>query len=74
MTGSVSSLPRQPRALVIGVGNGYRGDDAVGLMVAQRLQRSPSTMSPLCRLPGGHRTADAVAGHRCRGAGGCRVH
>ena len=40
MTGSASSLPRQPRALVIGVGNGYRGDDAVGLMVAQRLQRS----------------------------------
>ena len=31
-------------------------------------------MSPLCRLPGGHRTAGAVAGHRRRGAGGCRVH
>jgi hydrogenase maturation protease len=38
MTGSASPLPGQPRTLVIGVGNGYRGDDAVGLMVAQRLQ------------------------------------
>jgi hydrogenase maturation protease len=41
MTGSASPLPHQPRALVIGVGNGYRGDDAVGLMVAQRLQEEP---------------------------------
>ena len=41
MIASASPPPRQPRALVIGVGNGYRGDDAVGLMVAQRLQEEP---------------------------------
>ena len=31
-------LQDKPRILVIGVGNAYRGDDAVGLVVAQRLK------------------------------------
>jgi hydrogenase maturation protease len=33
-----SPLSPPPRVLVIGVGSAYRGDDAVGLVVAQRLQ------------------------------------
>ena len=35
-----ASQPK-PRVLVIGIGNAYRGDDAVGLVVAQRLQEVP---------------------------------
>ena len=35
------SLPRG-RALVIGIGNEYRGDDAIGLVVARRLSESSS--------------------------------
>jgi hydrogenase maturation protease len=31
-------LPASPRILVIGVGNEYRRDDAVGLIVARRLR------------------------------------
>ena len=31
-------MPAKPRALVIGVGNAYRSDDAVGLIVAHRLR------------------------------------
>jgi len=31
-------LPASPRILVIGVGNEYRSDDAVGLVVARRLK------------------------------------
>jgi hydrogenase maturation protease len=41
MTAPASFLPRQHRVLVIGIGNAYRGDDAVGLVVAQRLQEDP---------------------------------
>jgi hydrogenase maturation protease len=37
---TASAAPRS-RVLLIGVGNAYRGDDAVGLMVAQRLQEEP---------------------------------
>ena len=32
---------RSPRVLVLGVGNAYRGDDAVGLVVARHLQEDP---------------------------------
>ncbi len=41
MTAPASPLPPPPRVLVIGVGNAYRGDDAVGLVVARRLQEDP---------------------------------
>jgi hydrogenase maturation protease len=41
MTAPTSPLLRPPRVLVLGVGNAYRGDDAVGLVVAQRLQEDP---------------------------------
>jgi len=34
-----SILPADARILVIGVGNEYRGDDAVGLVVARRLRQ-----------------------------------
>jgi hydrogenase maturation protease len=33
-------LHGKPRILVIGIGNAYRGDDAVGLSVTRRLQRA----------------------------------
>ena len=33
--------PPNPRLKVIGVGNAWRGDDAVGLLVARRLQEDP---------------------------------
>lgn len=32
-------MPESPRILVIGVGNEYRSDDAVGLLVARRLRQ-----------------------------------
>jgi hydrogenase maturation protease len=35
-------LPGEPEILVIGVGNAYRRDDAVGLLVAQRLRLQSS--------------------------------
>jgi hydrogenase maturation protease len=41
MTAPTSPLPRVPRVLVLGVGNASRGDDAVGLVVARRLQEHP---------------------------------
>jgi len=38
-------LPESPRILVIGVGNEYRSDDAVGIVVARRLrQLSPENV------------------------------
>jgi hydrogenase maturation protease len=39
MTAPASPLP--PRVLVLGVGNAFRGDDAVRLVVAQRIQQHP---------------------------------
>ena len=39
MTGS-KGAPGRPPALVIGLGNEYRGDDAVGLVVARRLREA----------------------------------
>jgi hydrogenase maturation protease len=41
MTAPTSPLQRPYRVLVLGVGNACRGDDAVGLVVAQRLQEAP---------------------------------
>ena len=41
MTASTPPLPRPPRVLVLGVGNASRGDDGVGLVVAQHLQEAP---------------------------------
>src|SRR5215467_6012258 len=41
MTAPAAPLQRPPRVLAIGVGNASRGDDAVGLVVAQRLQEAP---------------------------------
>jgi hydrogenase maturation protease len=41
MTAPTSPLLRPPRVLVLGVGNAWRGDDAVGLVVAQHLQEDP---------------------------------
>ena len=41
MTAPASSRQRPPQVLVIGVGNACRGDDAVGLVVARRLQEDP---------------------------------
>lgn len=34
----MSDTPRQPHVLVIGIGNDFRGDDRVGLVVARNLQ------------------------------------
>jgi hydrogenase maturation protease len=40
--------PRKSSALIIGVGNEYRGDDAVGLIVARRLkEQSPDYVKVL---------------------------
>ena len=39
MTGS-KGAPGRPRTLIIGLGNEYRGDDAVGLIVARRLREA----------------------------------
>jgi hydrogenase maturation protease len=39
LTGS-KDAPGRPRTLIIGLGNEYRGDDAVGLVVARRLKEA----------------------------------
>jgi len=39
LTGS-EGAPGRPRTLIIGLGNEYRGDDAVGLIVARRLREA----------------------------------
>ncbi|MDE1889949.1 MAG: hydrogenase maturation protease [Planctomycetota bacterium] len=38
LTPSEQILQKKPRILIIGIGNAYRGDDAVGFVVAQRLK------------------------------------
>jgi hydrogenase maturation protease len=41
MTAPTPPLPRPSRVLVLGVGNASRGDDGVGLVVAQHLREDP---------------------------------
>ena len=41
MTAPASPRQLRPRVLALGVGNAARGDDAVGLVVARRLQEDP---------------------------------
>ena len=41
MTAPTPPLPRPSRVLVLGVGNASRGDDGVGLVVAQHVQEYP---------------------------------
>ena len=53
-----------PRVLVIGVGNDYRGDDAVGLAVARRLRESPLLRVDVIEATGeGGRLIEAWTGY-----------
>jgi len=53
-----------PRVLVIGVGNEYRGDDAVGLAVARRLRESPMPQVAVTEATGeGGRLIEAWSGY-----------
>ena len=44
--------PPNPRLKVIGVGNAWRGDDAVGLLVARRLQEDPRPQAEIVECRG----------------------
>jgi hydrogenase maturation protease len=57
MTVPAAPLQLPPRVLVLGVGNAARGDDAVGLVVAQRLQADPCLGVVTIRLTTGEGTA-----------------
>ena len=57
MTAPASPLSRPPRVLVLGVGNAARGDDAVGLVVARRLQEDPCLAAVTIRPTTGEGTA-----------------
>jgi hydrogenase maturation protease len=57
MTAPASPLLRLPRVLLLGVGNAARGDDAVGLVVARRLQEDPSLDAVTIRSTTGEGTA-----------------
>ena len=52
MTAPVSPLSHAPRVLAIGVGNASCGDDAVGLIVAQRLEETPLNGVTIMLSPG----------------------
>jgi len=49
---SDSSLPGKPRILIIGVGNADRGDDAMGLLVARRLQETIGNSATIREMGG----------------------
>lgn len=51
-----TATPKEPRIVIIGVGNAYRGDDAAGLIAVRRLRESLGDHA-VCREENGEGTA-----------------